>query len=213
MGFYTKYIIPRLVEAAMKNPDAMRLREAWVPKAQGRVLEIGIGSGLNLPYYSREVQKIFGVDPSFELERIARGRVGPESPEVEFLCQRADERLPFDDASMDTLVMTWTLCSIPNPGRALEEMRRVLRPDGRLIFIEHGRAPDARIARWQDRLTPFWERFTSGCHLNRKADELIQDAGFEITDLKTSYLPGPRIMTYTYEGLARASSCRKGPIV
>jgi ubiquinone/menaquinone biosynthesis C-methylase UbiE len=121
---------------------------------------------------------------------------------VEFLSQSAEEQLPLDDASIDTVVITWTMCSIVNPSKALEQMKRVLKASGRLIFIEHGRAPDPRVVVWQDRLTPVWKRVGGGCHLNRKIDELITDAGFHIIELKTCYLAGPRPMTYTYQALA-----------
>jgi ubiquinone/menaquinone biosynthesis C-methylase UbiE len=122
---------------------------------------------------------------------------------VDFIAQSAEEPLPLAEASVDTVVMAWTLCSIPNAARALEQMRRVLKPEGDLIFVEHGRAPDGKVAAWQDRLTPVWKHATGGCHLNRKVDDLISDAGFHITELTTSYLPGPRPMTYTYQGAAR----------
>jgi ubiquinone/menaquinone biosynthesis C-methylase UbiE len=203
MAVYAKYVLPRLIDLAMRNKDATRLRATWVPHARGKVLEVGIGSGLNLPYYSREVQHVYGVDPSRELQRIAQRRVTSEYPSIEFLSQRAEETLPLANSSVDTVVMTWTLCSIPNAPRALEEMKRVLRAEGRLIFIEHGRAPDGGVGAWQDRLTPFWKRITGGCHLNRKIDELVTAAGFQITDLTKSYLPGPRPMTYTYQGIAQ----------
>jgi ubiquinone/menaquinone biosynthesis C-methylase UbiE len=111
--------------------------------------------------------------------------------------------LPLDEASIDTVVMAWTLCSIPNAAKALQQMRRVVKPEGRLIFVEHGRAPDRRVAAWQDRLTPLWKHATGGCHLNRKVDDLIAAAGFQITELATSYLPGPRPMSYTYQGVAQ----------
>jgi ubiquinone/menaquinone biosynthesis C-methylase UbiE len=202
MSVYAKYFLPRLIDLAMKNKDATRLRAAWVPHAQGQVLEVGIGSGLNLPHYSRAVQPVYGVDPSQELQRIARRRVTSGSPEIEFLTQSAEDRLPLADSSIDTVVLTWTLCSIPNAPTALGEMKRVLRADGRLIFIEHGRASDTGVSIWQDRLTPLWKRVTGGCHLNRRIDELVAAAGFRITELTKSYLPGPRPMTYTFQGLA-----------
>jgi len=142
------------------------------------------------------------VDPSLELQKMASKRVaGPIV--VEFLAQSAEEPLPLSDSSIDTVVMAWTLCSIPNAAKALQQMRRVLKAEGRLIFVEHGRAPDHTVAAWQDRLTPVWKHATGGCHLNRKVDDLIAGAGFQITELATSYLPGPRPMTYTYQGQAR----------
>jgi len=203
MGFYAKYVLPRLIDVAMRNQETARLRAAWIPHARGDVLEVGIGSGLNLPFYSPEVQRVYGVDPSVELGLLARERAAGGSTRVEFLSQSAEEPLPLANASMDTVVLTWTLCSIPNAPNALQEMKRVLKPSGRLIFLEHGRAPDPGVAVWQDRLTPFWKRFTGGCHLNRRVDELITEAGFQIADLKTCYLPGPRPMSYTYQGFAQ----------
>jgi ubiquinone/menaquinone biosynthesis C-methylase UbiE len=201
MSFYSRYVLPHVLELAMRNKDLTRLRAEWVPKARGNVLEIGIGSGLNLRFYSPEVQHLYGVDPSLEMQRIARKRMDGRR-EVEFLTQPADDRLPLADSSVDTVVSTWTLCTIPNALRALKEMRRVLRPDGQFIFIEHGRSPSAGVAGWQDRLTPMWKHIGGGCHLNRKIDESISAAGFRISELKTEYLPGPRPLTYTYEGLA-----------
>jgi ubiquinone/menaquinone biosynthesis C-methylase UbiE len=204
MAFYARYVLPRIIDLVMRNKESARLRAAWIPHARGQVLEVGIGSGLNLPFYSRQVERIRGVDPSLELQRIARNRL-PAGIEIEFLTQSAEEPLPLADASIDTIVLTWTLCSIANPRKALEQMARVMKPGGRLIFLEHGRAPDPGVVSWQNRLTPYWKRIAGGCHLNRKVDELITDAGFQITELKTFYLPGPRPMTYTYQGIAQVN--------
>lgn len=206
MGIYAKYFLPRLIDLAMRNKDATRLRAQWVPQARGEVLEVGIGSGLNLPFYSHDVERIYGADPSLELQRIARQRAASTPIKLEFLLQSAEARLPLADASMDTVVVTWTLCSIPDPLRALQEMNRVLKANGRLIFVEHGHSPDPGVARWQERLTPTWRRFTGGCHLNRKIDELLTDAKFRIAELRTCYLSGPRPMTYTYQGLAERAA-------
>ena len=203
MDLYARYVLPRLIDLAMRNKETASLRAEWIPYARGDVLEIGIGSGLNLPFYSPQVQCVYGVDPSVELGQLARKRAAAGSTKVEFLSQSAEEPLPLANASMDTVVITWTLCSIPNAPNALEEMKRVLKPSGRLIFLEHGRAPDPGVVLWQNRLTPFWKRFTGGCHLNRKIDQLISDAGFHITELRTDYLPGPRAMSYTYQGFAQ----------
>lgn len=204
MGFYSKHLLPHLTDVAMRNKETARLRAAWIPRARGDVLELGIGSGLNLPFYSSEVQRVYGVDPSVELQRKARQRAAGCPIQVEFLLQSAEEPLPLAAASIDTVVMTWTLCSIPNAPQALLEVKRVLKASGRLIFLEHGRAPDLGVVVWQNRLTPVWKRFTGGCHLNRKIDELITSAGFGIAELKTGYLPGPRPMTYTYQGCAQS---------
>jgi ubiquinone/menaquinone biosynthesis C-methylase UbiE len=205
MGLYARYVLPRIIDLAMRNKEVARLRAAWIPNARGDVLEVGIGSGLNLPFYSPQVEHIYGVDPSLELQRIARKRLGAGRMQIEFLPQSAEEKLPLADASMDTVVMTWTLCSIPNPSKALQQVKRLLKPGGCLMFVEHGRAPDRGVVVWQDRLTPFWKRIAGGCHLNRKVDELLIAAGFQITELKTFYLPGPRAMTYTYQGFAQVT--------
>ena len=202
MGFYAKHVLPRLIELAMKNKDVTRLRADWIPLARGEVLEVGIGSGLNLPFYSSQVEHIYGLDPSVELQRLARDRASGAPVKVEFLTQSAEDAIPLAIAAIDTAVLTWTLCSIPDPSKALGEIRRVLKPSGRLIFIEHGRAPEPRVVAWQNRLTPAWKRIGGGCHLNRKIDEIIAGAGFHIAELNTCYLPGPRPMTYTYRGIA-----------
>lgn len=202
MGFYAKHILPRLIDVAMKNKETTRLRKNWIPQARGEVLEIGMGSGLNLPFYPAAVQHVYGVEPSVELQKMARERVLKTHIKVDFLTQSAEVSLPLSAASVDTIVSTWTLCSIPQVVDALKEMRRVLKPGGSFVFLEHGRAPDLRVVAWQNRLTPLWKRFTGGCHLNRKMDDLITGAGFKIDNLKTFYLPGPRPMTFTYQGVA-----------
>jgi ubiquinone/menaquinone biosynthesis C-methylase UbiE len=202
MGFYAKQVLPRLIDLAMRNKETARLRAEWVPQARGDVVEIGIGSGLNLPFYSSAVQHVYGVDPSLELQRMARKRAAEVRDRVEFLLQSAEERLPLADASVDTVLVTWTLCSIPDASRALQQAKRVLKPSGRVIFVEHGRSSDPGVVVWQDRLTPLWKSIGGGCHLNRKIDDLITTAGFQIMDLRTCYLSGPRPMTYTYQGFA-----------
>ena len=206
MEAYAKYILPRIIDLVMKNKDMARLRADWVPHAHGDVLEIGIGSGLNLPFYSSEVRRLYGVEPSVELQRLARVRAASATTKVEFLSQSAEEALPLSDESIDTVVITWTLCSIPDSPSALRQMKRVLKPSGLLIFVEHGRAPDPKVSTWQDRITPVWKRIGGGCHLNRNIDVLLKDAGFKIEELETNYLPGPRPMTYTYRGFARRES-------
>jgi ubiquinone/menaquinone biosynthesis C-methylase UbiE len=206
MGFYSKHVLPRIIDLAMRNRESTRLRSESIPRACGEVLEIGIGSGLNLPFYSSAVTHIYGVDPSLELQRIARKQRHIDPNRVEFLTQSAEEPLPLDCNSIDTAVMTWTLCSIPEPERALGEIRRVLKRDGCLMFIEHGHAPDRNVAKWQNALTPLWKRIGGGCHLNRRTADIIAASGFQIMELKMRYLPGPRPMTYTYQGVARKAS-------
>src|SRR6266481_6427419 len=188
MSLYSKYVLPGIIDLAMRNKDAARLRSVWVAHARGDVLEVGIGSGLNLPYYSPQVRRVYGVDPSLELQRRAHKRIAIGCFPVEFFAQSAEQPLPLPHASIDTVVVTWTLCSIPEVSSALQEMRRVLKPSGRLIFVEHGQSTEPRVVAWQERLTPMWKRFTGGCHLNRKVDELITSAGFHIVELQVSYL-------------------------
>lgn len=179
-----------------------RLRTKCVPKVCGDALEIGIGSGLNLPFYTSKVCRLYGLDPSLELQRKAAKKI-PEAPiQVIFLAQSAEEPMPPKDSTIDTIVMTWSLCSIPNPGLALREMNRVLKPDGRLIYIEHGRSPEPAVAAWQDRITPIWKHIGGGCHLNRRIDDFITESGFQITEQTNVSLSGPRPMTYTYTGVA-----------
>ena len=204
MGLYAKYVLPRCIDLSMRNREVTRLRAQWIPHARGDVLEVGIGSGLNLSLYSREVRRVYGVDPSRELQKMARKRLTHMALKVEFLSQSAEQTLPLPDQSVDTVVITWTLCSIADPQSALREMKRVLRPDGHLIFVEHGRAPDSGVAAWQDRLTPAWKHIAGGCHLNRKVDALLAQAGLTIEELRTTYLPGPRPMTFTYKDLLDA---------
>lgn len=205
MGLYAKYVLPRLIDLAMRNKDTTRLRVECLPQARGDVLEIGIGSGLNLRFYSPEVHHVYGVDPSIELQRMAEKRASAVLFDLTFLPQSAEDPLPLADSSIDTVVVTWTLCSIPNPMLALQQMRRALKASGRMIYIEHGRSADSGVRVWQDWITPAWKRIGGGCHLNRKVDDLIKAAGFEISEQKTFYLPGPRPMTYTYQGIARVS--------
>jgi len=203
MGLYAKYVLPRLIELAMRNPEITPIRAELISRSAGTVLELGIGSGLNLRFYPAGVQRIYGVDPSLELQERARPRASEAPAPVEFLLQSAAERLPLADSSIDTAGHQFG-GFVPQlgDGRALREVRRVLRPAGRLLFAEHGRSPDARVRLWQERVNPVWKRIGGGCHVNRPIDELIRAAGFEVDALQTRYLPGPRILTYTYQGSA-----------
>jgi len=202
VNLYSHHVLPRLIHYAMNRDEMRRLRAARMPWARGVVLDVGIGSGLNLPFYTGAVTKLYGVDRSPEL--LARaGSLAAAAPfPVELLNQDAD-RLSLADVCVDTVVVTWSLCSIANTAGALSEMRRVLKPGGAVIFIEHGLSPDAGVRKWQDRLTPVWRRCAGGCHLNRKADDLLRGAGFTIESLQTGYLAGPRALTFMYEGVAR----------
>lgn len=203
MGFYDRWVLPRMLDFAMRQKPISMQRQKVVPQAAGRVLEIGIGSGLNLAFYDRgRVAKLWGLEPSEELRRVARERAKAAGMDVEFL-GLPGEQIPLEDASVDTVVTTYTLCTIPGVERALDEMRRVLVPGGSMLFSEHGRAPDVDVARWQDRLDPFWGHVSGGCHLNRAIPDLIRGAGFRMTALDTMYVPGPRPFTYTYWGRAQ----------
>ena len=201
MGFYDRLILPRLIELAMRGRHLDRYRRRTIGQAQGRVLEIGVGSGLNLALYGPTVEHVCAIDPSAELLQLARQRIAAARMPV-LLVRGSAERLPFGQHSFDTLVTTWTLCSIPDPLAALGEARRVLRADGRLLFVEHGLAPEPGVARWQHRLTPVWRRIAGGCHLDRPVDELLRAAGFRLADVETGYMPGPRPWTFMYEGRA-----------
>jgi ubiquinone/menaquinone biosynthesis C-methylase UbiE len=202
MGFYGKHILPTLIELAMRNKGAQAERARFVPRASGEVLEIGVGSGLNIPIYGSGVRKLYALDPSAELLRMARQRAERAAFPVELL-QDPAEAIPLRDGSVDTVVTTWTLCSIPDAVAALREMRRVLRPEGRLIFIEHGRSTDPSVVRWQDRVTPLWRKISGGCHLNRPIDRLLAQGGFEVSEIERGYMAGPRIGAYLYRGIAR----------
>jgi len=201
VSFYTDRVLPHLLNLAMRHKELAAYRQRVVPAARGRVLEIGIGSGLNLPFYGAGVDAVIGLDPSLPLLSMAQTRATAAAP-VSML-QGTAEAIPLETASMDTVVTTWTLCSIPNVTAALADMRRVLKPGGALLFVEHGKAPDAVVARWQDRLMPLWKPIAGGCHLNRKIDALIHDAGFALTDVRVGYMRGPRPFTFMYEGQAK----------
>jgi ubiquinone/menaquinone biosynthesis C-methylase UbiE len=202
MGFYQDQIVPFLINLSMRQKNLAAYRSRVVPAAEGRVLEIGIGSGLNLPFYSEDVQQVIGLDPSPKLLAMARRVERPRSGCVE-LIEGSAEEIPLEDACVDTVVSTWTLCSIPDAMRALREMRRILKPTGHLLFAEHGRATDPNVVWWQDRLTPVWKRIGGGCHLNRAIGSLIEAAGFQFDRFETGYMRGPKPMTFIYEGSAR----------
>ena len=201
MGLYSKYVLPRLLDFACRNKDVTELRQLVLPEAKGIVVEVGIGSALNLPYYSSGVSHLYGIDSSPELLQMARRKTAGTPFPVTLLNQAA-EKFPLEDHSVDTVVMTWVLCSIADSMTTLSEAKRVLKRDGRLIFLEHGLSPEPRIQSWQDRLTPLWKRIGGGCCLNKKIDELISRGGFAIRELQNCYIPGPKPMTYVYRGYA-----------
>jgi len=202
MGFYSHYILPWSTNFACSGKPFARQRKKIVPRARGRVLEVGIGSGLNLPFYdSSMVEKIWGLEPVPEMRAMAEKVAGEIDIPVEFL-DLPGEEIPLDDQSVDTVLVTYTLCTIPDVTAALAQMRRVLKPDAKLLFSEHGLAPDEGVRRWQNRIDPLWSRIAGGCHLNRPIDALITGAGLRIEELDTMYLPGLRTHTFNYWGAA-----------
>ena len=202
VGLYDRFVLPRLIALAMRAPQLVPFRQRIGAAAEGRVLELGIGSGLNLPFYGPSARAVTGVDPSPVLLRLAEARAAGLGVTLAVRAGPAED-LPFDTGSFDTVVTTWTLCSIGDPHAALAEARRVLRPGGRLLFVEHGLAPDPRVARWQHRLTPAWRHIAGGCHLDRRIDALVGGAGFRIETVEAAYVGAPRVATYFYSGAAR----------
>lgn len=200
MGIYSDLILPRLCNLSMRNDRLQPYRERVIGAAEGRVLEIGCGSGLNLPFYRPKVREILALEPDPNLLAMAR-HVPNSGIHVNFIKASA-EAIPLDDRSVDTVVTTWTLCTIPGSAAALSEMHRVLKPHGRLLFVEHGLSPDRGVRWWQDSLTPIWRRISGGCHLNRPIRSMIEDAGFRIDHIETGYMRGPKPMTFIYEGSA-----------
>jgi len=205
MNLYDRYLLPTLIDVLCGIKPVQRQRAKIVPRAQGRVLEIGIGTGRNLPFYDKSrLQQLYGLDPAAQMHPKARQRMLDAGLEVELL-ELPAEKIPMADASFDTVITTFTLCTIPDAVAALREMRRVLKPGGVLLFCEHGTAPDASVRRWQDRLTPLWKPLAGGCHLNRDIPALLRKGGFRIVDMEQLYLPGPRPLTYNYWGSAVAA--------
>ncbi|APU31874.1 class I SAM-dependent methyltransferase [Ectopseudomonas chengduensis] len=202
MGLYDRHVLPYLIDFACGMGAVMKARSQIVPLAQGRVLEIGIGSGLNLSFYDpQRVVVVVGVDPSADMQRLARERAAHCQVPVEMIALELGQ-IQAEDASFDDIVCTFTLCTIPDALAALREMRRVLKAGGRLLFCEHGLAPDLPVVRWQKRLTPLWKPLAGGCHLDRDIPALIEAGGFHIRQLDSGYLKGPRPMTHVYRGWA-----------
>jgi ubiquinone/menaquinone biosynthesis C-methylase UbiE len=203
MSLYNDRILPALIHLACSRKPFMQQRRELVPRAYGQVLEIGMGSGLNLPFYQQhQVKSVIGLEPA---ERL-RLRASKHNPDLPFQFEMLDcgaESLPLSSNSIDTVVVTFTMCTIPGIEDALTEMRRVLKPEGQLLFCEHGKSPDNRVQSWQDRLNPVWKRLAGGCHLNRDITGLISQAGFDIGQLKQQYLSGPKTLAYVSSGQAK----------
>lgn len=203
MGFYNERILPNLIDCSCTARPIQKLRRSIVPEAEGVVLEVGFGSGVNLPFYDAEkVSRVIGVEPSGGMRIKASRAMTRQAIPVDLL-DAAGEALPLEDRSVDTVLLTFTLCTIPDYDAALAEMRRVLKPQGRLVFLEHGRSPDASVYKWQRRIEPVWKRVGGGCHLTRPTDRLIAGAGFRIDQLDKGYVPKtPKFSGYVYRGVA-----------
>ena len=202
MGLYDRYVLPRVINLACSSKPNMKQREKIVPLAEGRVLEIGMGSGLNLPFYDREkVEKVWGLEPSEGMRQLARRNFGGAGLDLEVI-DLPGEQIPLDANSIDTVVMTYTLCTIPDVRAALQGMLRVLRPGGTLLFCEHGIAPDPKVAKWQNRLNPTWRVFAGGCNINRDIPAVLQAAGFKVVNDERMYIPGIKVLSYNYWGAA-----------
>lgn len=201
MGFYQDQVVPRITNVTLKSRELARIRQRVTAGLAGEVLEVGFGSGLNVPYYPREVKRVRAVDPATVGRKLAARRLAASPVPVEF-AGLDGQALPAESDSVDYVLVTWTMCTIPDVETALREMYRVLRRGGELRFAEHGRSPDPGVARWQDRLTPLQRRMCAGCHLNRPIVALVRQAGFGLTRLENYYLPGPKSYGYISEGVA-----------
>ena len=202
MGWYDDKALPVLTNLACGTKPTRKQREKIVPLASGDVLEVGFGSGLNLPFFDRgKVTKLWGLEPSTGMRKLADKRIKDSGIDVE-LIDLPGEEIPLQDNSVDTVLVTYTLCTIPDALSALDGMRRVLKPGGRLLYCEHGKAPDNSVQRWQERLNPTWKRFAGGCNMNRDIPELLGRAGFSIVDDNRMYIPGLRALSYNFWGSA-----------
>ena len=202
MSWYEDNILPRMINLACSSKPTRMQREKIVPRASGDILEVGFGSGLNLPHYDRDkVRHIWGLEPAEGMRKIAAKPIAESGMDVE-LIDLPSEEIPLDDNCVDTVLVTYTLCTIPDVASALEGMRRVLKPGGKLLFCEHGRAPDANVVKWQERLNPGWKKIAGGCNMNRDIPEILAVAGFEIKDDNRMYIPGIKALCYNYWGAA-----------
>jgi len=203
MSFYDDKILPHIIHIACGTKPVLKQREKIVPQAEGRILEIGMGSGINIAYYNPDkVEKLWGLEPSVGMRQKAKARVDTAPFELEWL-DLPGEEIPLDNKSMDTIVLTYTLCTIPDWLSAVKQMKRVLKPGGKLLFSEHGKAPDLAVRKWQDRINPYWMKIAGGCQLNRDIPKLLLEGGFDIKQMETLYVPKtPRVAAFTYSGYA-----------
>ena len=204
MSFYNKYILPKVLNCACASKPINYQRDKIVPLAEGVVLDIGIGSGLNIPFYNKtKIKQLYGLDPSKELLDIAKSVAKKENLEIEFL-ECGAESIPLPDKSIDTVLMTYTMCTITDVALSNSEIIRVLKDDGKLLFCEHGLAPDKNIAKWQKRINPLWSKIAGGCNLNRDIPNLISSSGFKISNMEEMYLPStPKFAGYNFWGVAK----------
>ena len=200
MSLYQKYLLPKLLNWAMKAPALSKLRSELIPSAEGKVLEIGMGSGLNLPHYEG-ISGLIGLEPSEELQNLAEDMLIQTHFPSEMLTGSAED-IPLESNTFDTVVMTWTLCSVTDPVLALSEIKRVIKPGGKVIFAEHGKSPDQNIRKLQKTLNPLWSRIAGGCQLNREIVDLYESSGFKFLSMERGYLEGPKFATYNYRGVA-----------
>ena len=207
MSLYDKYLLPHLLNCTCNQKPFIYQRKKVVPFAKGNILEIGIGSGLNIPFYEAEdINKIWGIDPSEELIAMAKKQINDDTPDIEFIISKAED-IDFDDAFFDTILMTYTMCTISNLSEAFREIRRVIKPSGTLIFCEHGMAPDENVVKWQNRINTFWPKISGGCNINKEIPRIVESLGFSITNLENMYLPKtPKVLGYNYWGRATLNS-------
>ena len=203
MGLYDKYILPKFLNCACGSKPINYQRQKVVPLAKGKVLDIGIGSGLNIPFYnSDKIDKVIGIDPSHELIDLAKELANDSKASIELVIGSA-ESIPYPDNFFDTVLVTYTMCTIPDVTLSISEITRVLKNNGKLLFCEHGLAPDPNIAKWQKIINPIWNKIAGGCNLNRNIPELITSSGFKISNMEEMYLPTPKFAGYNYWGVAR----------
>ena len=200
---YDKYILPYVLNCTCGQKPFIKQRQKLVPMAKGKVLEVGIGSGLNMPYFdTSKIISVVGIDPSEELIQLAEKRIDDSMPDVDFVISKAEE-LQFNDNTFDTVLITYTMCTVDDVSASLMQIKRVLKSDGQLLFCEHGLAPDEKIVKWQNRINKFWPTISGGCNINKNIPHLIGEAGFTISNMEQMYLPKtPKILGYNYWGTA-----------
>ena len=205
MSFYEQKCLPLILNFACGMKPIREQREKMVPLASGRILEVGMGSGLNIPFYNPDnVELVWGLEPSEGM----RDKAAPAIETAPFKIELIDlpgEEIPLEDNSVDTVLLTFTLCTIPDWHKALEQMRRVLKPGGKVVFCEHGLARDESVRKWQDRINPYWNKFAGGCNLNRPIPDLIEKGGFKIEKVESDYKPGPKPLNFFYQGIASSA--------